>query len=226
MYLCRAALQRFSPLTRPCITHRAVLHRDVVPRRLMSSVPGGSGENLVYVLLCGGAFAGSVAYTYRTITRDSARYSDRVSEIAARPKVEWKPKPWPPKSAEEAEEAAEETAETVVETVSEVVVDDAEPVVLAAEVKTEAGSVVEKVAEVVVETAETVAEVASVVEMTAQEVAAVAHEVEKIAEEVEAAAKKLETTVLPAVEEADAESNGTAASSQQEAATDSAETEA
>ncbi len=28
----------------------------------MSSVPGGSGQNLFYVFLCGGAFAGSVAY--------------------------------------------------------------------------------------------------------------------------------------------------------------------
>lgn len=28
----------------------------------MSSVPGGSGENIVYTLLCGGAFVGAVAY--------------------------------------------------------------------------------------------------------------------------------------------------------------------
>lgn len=34
----------------------------VVPRRLMSSVPGGSGENLFYSVLCVGAFAGALAY--------------------------------------------------------------------------------------------------------------------------------------------------------------------
>lgn len=28
----------------------------------MSSVPGGSGENIVYALLCGGAFVGAVSY--------------------------------------------------------------------------------------------------------------------------------------------------------------------
>lgn len=34
----------------------------VVQRRQMSSVPGGSGENIVYALLCGGAFVGAVSY--------------------------------------------------------------------------------------------------------------------------------------------------------------------
>lgn len=28
----------------------------------MSSVPGGSGENIVYALLCGGALVGAVSY--------------------------------------------------------------------------------------------------------------------------------------------------------------------
>lgn len=28
----------------------------------MSSVPGGSGENIVYALLCGGAFVGACSY--------------------------------------------------------------------------------------------------------------------------------------------------------------------
>lgn len=28
----------------------------------MSSVPGGTGENIVYAVLCGGAFAGALAY--------------------------------------------------------------------------------------------------------------------------------------------------------------------
>lgn len=43
------------------LSHSSVLYA-VVPRRLMSSVPGGSGQNIFYVVLCGGALAGSVAY--------------------------------------------------------------------------------------------------------------------------------------------------------------------
>lgn len=101
----------------------------------MSSVPGGSGENIVYALLCGGAFVGAVSYVsesfkvqsvwlcqkckihllqeslsvmrqtfcvsfqaYSTVTSDGARFNERIAEIQARPKTEWTPKPWPPKS--------------------------------------------------------------------------------------------------------------------------------
>uniref|UniRef100_A0A8C2X7P8 Uncharacterized protein n=1 Tax=Cyclopterus lumpus TaxID=8103 RepID=A0A8C2X7P8_CYCLU len=65
----------------------------------MSSVPGGSGENIVYTLLC----ASNLSFllfpqTYSTVNTDSARFNDRVAEINARPKTEWVPKPWPPKS--------------------------------------------------------------------------------------------------------------------------------
>ena len=35
---------------------------------------------------------------YTTLSTDQARFDDRVSEIQARPKTEWVPKPWPPKS--------------------------------------------------------------------------------------------------------------------------------
>lgn len=34
----------------------------------------------------------------KTVSSDSERFNDRVAEIKARPKVEWVPKPWPPKS--------------------------------------------------------------------------------------------------------------------------------
>ncbi|KAG8003780.1 hypothetical protein GBF38_007754, partial [Nibea albiflora] len=69
----------------------------VVQRRSMSSVPGGSGENIVYALLCGGAFVGAVSYAVKTVNDDGIRFNGRVAEIKARPKSEWKPKPWPPK---------------------------------------------------------------------------------------------------------------------------------
>ncbi|XP_067313361.1 protein MGARP isoform X3 [Pseudorasbora parva] len=103
MFACRASWQRCGPLARQSL-NRAHLFRDVVPRRLMSSVPGGSGENILYAVLCGGAFAGALAYTYRTVTTDKERFADRVSEIVSRPKSEWKPKPWPPKSGENGDE--------------------------------------------------------------------------------------------------------------------------
>lgn len=41
----------------------------VVKRRQMSSVPGGSGENIVYAVLCGGALVGAVSYVSPTVRR-------------------------------------------------------------------------------------------------------------------------------------------------------------
>ncbi|KAL6118079.1 mgarp [Pungitius sinensis] len=94
MFSCRAAWQKCAPLARKAAYR---LPRDVVQRRPMSSTPGGSGENIVYALMCGGAFVGAVAYAYSTLSTDGARFNDRISEINARPKTEWVPKPWPPK---------------------------------------------------------------------------------------------------------------------------------
>ncbi|XP_059371954.1 histone-lysine N-methyltransferase 2D-like isoform X3 [Carassius carassius] len=214
MFGCRAAWQRCGPLARQSL-NRAQISRNVVPRRLMSSVPGGSGENFLYVVLCGGAFAGAVAYAYRTVATDHARFVDRVSEIDARPKSDWKPKPWPPKSkshlwSASAEEG--EMAETVEAAVEEDVPAEAPEFLLetAEATRGKAGTleaVVEKVAETVAETEEVVAEVAGVVHETAEEVAAVAEEVQKVAEEVEEAAEAVITPVIQAEEPA-SESNG------------------
>ncbi|CAL9706498.1 unnamed protein product [Knipowitschia caucasica] len=99
MFSCRAAWRRCGPLVR-----RAgySLPRHGVQQRPMSSLPGGgSGENIVYTLLCGGALVASVSYAVSTVTSDSARFNDRISEIAARPKSEWQARPWPPKSGDE-----------------------------------------------------------------------------------------------------------------------------
>ncbi|KAK7137817.1 hypothetical protein R3I94_013458 [Phoxinus phoxinus] len=104
MFACRASWQRCGgPLARLSI-NRAHLFRDVVPRRLMSSVPGGSADNILYGILCVGACAGSLTYVYRTVVSDKERFDDRINEIKARPKSEWKPKPWPPKSGEKDDE--------------------------------------------------------------------------------------------------------------------------
>uniref|UniRef100_A0A3B3DDN8 Uncharacterized protein n=1 Tax=Oryzias melastigma TaxID=30732 RepID=A0A3B3DDN8_ORYME len=81
MFTCRAAWQR---------SGSAAFSLPVVPRRSMSSVPGGSGENIVYSVLCGGA--------YSTVNSDHNRFNSRLEDIRSRPKAEWVAKPWPPKS--------------------------------------------------------------------------------------------------------------------------------
>ncbi|KAJ0049995.1 hypothetical protein NL108_009954 [Boleophthalmus pectinirostris] len=99
MFSCRAAWQRCGPVARRAAYS---LPRHGVQHRPMSSLPsGGSGENIVYALLCGGAFVGAVTYAVSTVSTDSARFNDRITELASRPKSEWKPRPWPPKSGDE-----------------------------------------------------------------------------------------------------------------------------
>ncbi|XP_026112380.1 protein MGARP isoform X2 [Carassius auratus] len=231
MFGCRAAWQRCVPLARQSLS-RAHLDRNV-PRRLMSSVPGGSGQNIFYVVLCGGAFAGALAYACKTVSADQARFVERVSEINARPKSDWKPKAWPPKGGENGNEEAGaeegEVAETVESAAEEDVPAEAPEVLLEAAEATRGKTgtletVVEEVAETVAETAEVVAEVAGLVAETAEEVAAVAEEVQKVAEEVEAAAEAVVTPVIQAEEPA-SESNGTPPASKEEAEAEASGTE-
>ncbi|XP_066576233.1 protein MGARP [Amia ocellicauda] len=93
MFLCRAAWRHLAPLARSSVKP---LSRNAAPVRQMSAgVPGSSGENLMYFLLCGGSFTAALFYAYRTVSSDKARYDDRVNEINSRPKTEWTPKPWP-----------------------------------------------------------------------------------------------------------------------------------
>ncbi|MBN3276355.1 HUMMR protein, partial [Polyodon spathula] len=94
MYICRGAWRKFAPLARSCTTRFA--KNAAAPVRQMSSgaAPGSAGDNLMYIVLCGGSFAGAGYYVYKTLTTDLARYRDRVTEINSRPKSEWTPKPW------------------------------------------------------------------------------------------------------------------------------------
>ncbi|XP_075872721.1 uncharacterized protein mgarpa isoform X49 [Nelusetta ayraudi] len=100
MFSCRAAWQRCGPLARRA-AYRSP--RDVVQRRPMSSLPGGSGENIVYTLLCGGALVASVSYAVSTVYGDNSRFNERIAQLKARPRTEWVPKPWPPKSKDDEE---------------------------------------------------------------------------------------------------------------------------
>ncbi|XP_051784207.1 protein MGARP isoform X2 [Erpetoichthys calabaricus] len=107
MHLWWTAWQRVAPLVR-----RPVFTRNVLSLRHMSSsqVPGSSGDNMMYILLTGGCCLGAGFYAYRTVTRDQARFNDRIEELNRRPKQQWTPKPWPPKAVEQ-EESGEQVAE-------------------------------------------------------------------------------------------------------------------
>nr|XP_060634910.1 protein MGARP [Anolis sagrei ordinatus] len=109
MYLCRVAWQSLASR----LTRAAPLLRGHAPFRQMSgSVPGSSGENIIYYLLVIGAAGAGGFYAYRTISSDKARYNERIEDIQQRTTAEWKPKPWPPQSLENEEtDANEEVAE-------------------------------------------------------------------------------------------------------------------
>ncbi|XP_077387573.1 uncharacterized protein LOC144025437 isoform X3 [Festucalex cinctus] len=131
-------------------------------QRQMSSTPGGSGENILYAVMCGGAIVGAVTYTFKNLSTDAARYNDRISKMNAWQKNEWTPKPWPPKKCEE--EPVEEASEV-------------------AAADSESETVVEEVEEIIVEGAEVVAEMAEEVAVAAQQVEVIADEVVKVVEE-------------------------------------------
>ncbi|XP_019723006.1 protein MGARP isoform X4 [Hippocampus comes] len=177
MFACRAAWRRCGPLAKRTTFK---LLREGLQQRQMSSTPGGSGENILYTVLCGGAFVGAVSYAFNTVSTDSARFNERISEINARPKKEWTPKPWPPKS-QDVEDGDEEEQ---VEEASEVAAAD------------ESETVVEEVAEIVVEGAEGVAEIAEEVAAAAQQVEVIADEVAPVAEVIEEAAHDVAEQVV------------------------------
>ncbi|KAM4586344.1 uncharacterized protein mgarpa isoform 3-T3 [Fundulus diaphanus] len=179
MFSCRAVWQRCGPLARRA-AYRLPL--EGVQRRAMSSVPGGSGENILYTVLCGGALVGALSYAYVTVTSDHERFNERISEIRARPKTEWTPKPWPPKGGDADEDGEAEAGEEEA-------------------AAAEAETIVEEAAEVVAEAAEAVAEAAEAVAEVAQEVEAAAEEVTKVAEAVEEAAQAVAEPAAVGAEE-------------------------
>ncbi|XP_074849392.1 protein MGARP isoform X1 [Carettochelys insculpta] len=85
------------------------------PLRQMSSgsVPGSSGENLIYYLCAGVVSAAGLFYGYRTVISDKKRYNERIQAIQQSNTAEWKPKPWPPECGEmETAEVSEESMQT------------------------------------------------------------------------------------------------------------------
>ncbi|XP_046694985.1 apoptosis-inducing factor 1, mitochondrial isoform X2 [Silurus meridionalis] len=99
MFRCSALWNKLSPAARASSTlcrHTGRRARESLrpdrkpafpPQTHMSTSPlGGGGENTIYYVLVGAAFVGGGAYAYRTLTGDSARYSERISQIRGRSK--------------------------------------------------------------------------------------------------------------------------------------------
>ncbi|XP_032660314.1 protein MGARP isoform X2 [Chelonoidis abingdonii] len=120
MYVCRAAWQALAARL-ASVSSTATLLRKRAPLRQMSSgsVPGSSGENLIYYLFAGVACTAGGYYAYRTVTSDKKRYNERIHAIQQSNTAEWKPKPWPPQRDEletaEDTEASEQATEAPTE---------------------------------------------------------------------------------------------------------------
>ncbi|XP_035759596.1 protein MGARP [Egretta garzetta] len=87
----------------------------IAPLRQMSSgsVPGSSGENMIYYLLAGVAAFGGLFYAYRVVSSSRSKYIEHMNILHERAEGR-KNKPWPSKGDEE--EMAEVTeAETATE---------------------------------------------------------------------------------------------------------------
>ncbi|XP_051895752.1 protein MGARP [Pristis pectinata] len=118
MYLCRVAYHNLAPVAK--ISFSSGLLRNVYRygsiRQISSGGHGGSsGENMLYVLMVGGVFAGAGLYTYKVLHADKARYNDRIAEIMQHSKNEWKPKELQSKNSDEVQspevvEAGEEVS--------------------------------------------------------------------------------------------------------------------
>ncbi|XP_045904449.1 dextranase-like [Micropterus dolomieu] len=153
---CRRAWQRVGPLARRAFKPKPT---NAAPVRYMAfGVPGGS-TNMAYFVLCGGGLTAAVVYAYKTVSGDSERYEDRLSNMGSTAKA--------PEAAAPVREAAEPEAEA-----AEPEAEAAEPEAEAAE--PEAAPTTEVVAESVTAAAEPVAETAAepVVEAVSEEEAA------------------------------------------------------
>ncbi|XP_053341724.1 apoptosis-inducing factor 1, mitochondrial isoform X3 [Clarias gariepinus] len=95
MFRCRAVWDKLAPVARASSTlcrqtgKRALLRHDrrpaLTPQTHMSSGPqGGAGDNAIYFVLVGATCLAGGAYAYHTVSRDSARYSERISQIEGR----------------------------------------------------------------------------------------------------------------------------------------------
>ncbi|KAM9263542.1 protein MGARP [Cariama cristata] len=120
MYFCRAASQALvSRLSRAPSAASRLKQRAPLRQMSSGSVPGSSGENVIYYLLAGVAAFGGLFYAYRTVSSSRSKYIEHVNILHERAEGR-KNKPWPSKGDEEetAEVAEAETATEEADTVA------------------------------------------------------------------------------------------------------------
>ncbi|KAM9378250.1 protein MGARP [Phaethornis superciliosus] len=85
MYLCRAASQTLaSRLSRAPSAASRLKQRAPLRQMSSGSVPGSSGENMIYYLLAGVAAFGGLFYAYREVTSSRRKYIEHMNILHER----------------------------------------------------------------------------------------------------------------------------------------------
>ncbi|KAM6268224.1 protein MGARP [Spheniscus humboldti] len=94
MYLCRAASQALaSRLSRAPSAASRLKQRAPLRQMSSGSVPGSSGENMIYYLLAGVAAFGGLFYAYRIVSSSRSKYIEHMNILHERAEGR-KNKPW------------------------------------------------------------------------------------------------------------------------------------
>ncbi|XP_068010116.1 protein MGARP isoform X2 [Melanerpes formicivorus] len=87
MYLCRAASQVLASRLSRAPSAASRLKQRAPPRQMSSgSVPGSSGENMIYYLLAGVAAFGGLFYAYRVVSSSRSNYIEHMNILHERAK--------------------------------------------------------------------------------------------------------------------------------------------
>ncbi|GAB0189349.1 protein MGARP [Grus japonensis] len=94
MYLCRAASQALaSRLSRAPSAASRLKQRAPLRQMSSGSVPGSSGENMIYYLLAGVAAFSGLFYAYRVVSSSRSKYIEHMNILHERAEGR-KNKPW------------------------------------------------------------------------------------------------------------------------------------
>ncbi|KAM6361380.1 protein MGARP [Alca torda] len=115
MYLCRAASQALaSRLSRAPSAASRLKQRAPLRQMSSGSVPGSSGETMIYYLLAGVAAFGGLFYAYRVVSSSRSKYIEHMNILHERAEGR-KNKSWSSREGDEEETAEVPEAETATE---------------------------------------------------------------------------------------------------------------
>ncbi|XP_068259325.1 protein MGARP [Nyctibius grandis] len=115
MYLCRAASQALASRLSRAPSAASRLKQRAPLRQLSSgSVPGSSGESMIYYLLAGVAAFGGLFYAYRVVSSSRSKYIEHMNILHERAEGR-KNQPLSSKEGDEEETAEVTEAETATE---------------------------------------------------------------------------------------------------------------